>query len=151
MAQYGPHPAAAPPKSRTFPEWLTAWGLSDAEIQLIPGPGKAVSVTAALARFGLNWPRASFQRFGFLRTVHGSQAARVVFEAGRHVGMLRAQDLFPDRQRPAVKGLGLRVLALGVVESRQVVEADGDLRVLQAQGFSRIASACSKSGSAFPC
>ena len=60
---------------------------------------------------------------------------RQVVEAGGHVGVLRAQGLFPDRQRPLVKGLGLRVLALGVVEHRQVVEAGGHVGVLRAQGL----------------
>jgi hypothetical protein len=38
-----------------------------------------------------------------------------------------------DRQRPLIKGLGLRVLALGLVKVRQIVEAVGHIRVLRAQ------------------
>ena len=41
--------------------------------------------------------------------------------------------LFPDRQRPLVKRLGLRVLALVSVKLRQVVEARGHVGVLRAQ------------------
>jgi hypothetical protein len=39
-----------------------------------------------------------------------------VVETGGHVGVLRAKGLFPDLQRPLVKGPGLRVLALGPVK-----------------------------------
>jgi hypothetical protein len=52
--------------------------------------------------------------------------------AGGQVGMLRAQRLFPDRQRTPVKRLGLRVLALGTIKHRQVVEAGGYVEVLPA-------------------
>ena len=64
---------------------------------------------------------------------------RQIVEAGGHVGVLRAQGLFPDRQRPLVKGLGLRVLTLVVIEQRQIVEAGGiTLVCLTAEpGFSR--------------
>ena len=48
--------------------------------------------------------------------------------------MLRAKGLFPDRQRPLVKGLGLRVLALVVVEPREVVEAGGHSRDAPGRG-----------------
>ena len=39
--------------------------------------------------------------------------------------MLGSQGLLEDRQRPLMKRLGLGVLALGVIERRQVVEAGG--------------------------
>jgi hypothetical protein len=48
--------------------------------------------------------------------------------------VFRAQGLFPNRQRPLVKGFGLRVLALVIVKRRQVVEALGHVGVLRAQG-----------------
>ena len=52
-----------------------------------------------------------------------------------HVGVLRPNGLFLDRQRPLEKGLGLRVLALVTVEQRQAVEAICHVEVLRAQGL----------------
>ncbi len=49
--------------------------------------------------------------------------------------MLGSQGLFPDRQRALVERLGVRVAALGVVESRLVVEALGHIRMLGSQGL----------------
>jgi hypothetical protein len=96
-----------------------------------------------------NASRASFQRFGFLGIVHGSHAVYIVFLACRHVGMVWAQSVFVDRQRPLVKGLSLFVLALGVVKRRQIVEGLSHVFVLGAKVVSRIANARSNSGSAF--
>jgi hypothetical protein len=49
--------------------------------------------------------------------------------------MLRAKGSFPDRQRPPVKGLGLRVLTLVVGEQSQIVEAQSYVWVIRAQGL----------------
>jgi hypothetical protein len=49
--------------------------------------------------------------------------------------MLGSQGLLPDRQRALVERLGLHVAALGLVEFRQVVEVDGNVRVFRAQGL----------------
>jgi hypothetical protein len=55
----------------------------------------------------------------------------VVLQRCRQVGMLGAQRLFINRQRPLINGLGLRLLALVVIEQREVVEALGYDRVLR--------------------
>ena len=39
--------------------------------------------------------------------------------------MVRAESLLPDRQRALVERLGLRVLALGDIQQREVVQALG--------------------------
>ncbi len=49
--------------------------------------------------------------------------------------MLGPQGVFIDRQRTLEERLGLGVVALGLVEQRQVVEARGHLGVLRPQGF----------------
>ena len=49
--------------------------------------------------------------------------------------MLWPQGLSQNRQRPLVKGLGLRVLALGGVKARQVVEADRHVGMLRAEAL----------------
>jgi hypothetical protein len=49
--------------------------------------------------------------------------------------VLRPQSLLHNRQGPLVKGFGPRVLALLVVEPRQVVETLGHVRVLRPQGL----------------
>jgi hypothetical protein len=43
------------------------------------------------------------------------------FSGTFHLGVVRAQGLFPNRHRPLVKGFGLLVLTLFVVKRRQVV------------------------------
>ena len=53
----------------------------------------------------------------------------VVWQDGSVVG-LRFQSLLPDRQRALVERLRLRIVALGFVESRQVVEARGHVGML---------------------
>ena len=55
--------------------------------------------------------------------------------------MVGPQRLLPDRQGPLVERLGLRVLALVVVEPRQVVEARGHIGMVGPSAFSRIARA----------
>jgi hypothetical protein len=50
--------------------------------------------------------------------------------------VLRAKGLFVDRQGALIKGLGLRVLAMGVnVKPRQVFETRGHVGVFRAKGF----------------
>jgi hypothetical protein len=55
----------------------------------------------------------------------------VVLQRCRQVGLLGAQRLFVNSQRPLINGPGLRVLALVVIDQRQVVEALGYDRVLR--------------------
>ena len=49
----------------------------------------------------------------------------MVVEARGHIRMFGSQGLLLNRQRAQVERLGLRVLALQVIELRQVVEKDG--------------------------
>ncbi len=49
--------------------------------------------------------------------------------------MLRPQALLYDRQRPLVERLSFIVLALLVIQSRQVVEAVGHIGVRRSQGL----------------
>src|SRR5712691_3589859 len=58
-----------------------------------------------------------------------------VLKARGHTGMLRAEGLLRDRQRPLVERLGLCVLALGAVEPCEVVQALGHIGMLRAKGF----------------
>jgi hypothetical protein len=51
--------------------------------------------------------------------------------------VLGAQRFFPHRQRALVEGFGFRVLALVVVEVRQVVEASGHVGVVRPQRLFR--------------
>ena len=46
--------------------------------------------------------------------------------------MIRAESLLPDRQRALVERLGLRVLALGIVQRREVVQARGHIGMIRA-------------------
>ena len=57
------------------------------------------------------------------------------FEAFRQVGVVGADRPLVDRLCALKKGLGLRVLALGFVKQRQVVEAVDHVGVLRAQGL----------------
>jgi hypothetical protein len=78
---------------------------------------------------------ASFQWFRFLRMVHGSQTECVVLQACRHLDVIQFRGLFQDPKRPPVKGIGLRVLILGLVKLSQVVEAGAHVGVLRAKGL----------------
>ena len=49
--------------------------------------------------------------------------------------MIRAEGLLPDRQRALVERLGLRVLALVVVQLREVVQARGHIGMIRAEGL----------------
>ncbi len=49
--------------------------------------------------------------------------------------MVRPQRLLPNRQRALVERLGLRVLALGVVEQSQIVQARGHIGMIGAAVF----------------
>ena len=49
--------------------------------------------------------------------------------------MLGTERLLPDGERALIERLGLRVLALGMVEQRQVVEARGHIGMLGAEGL----------------
>ena len=56
-----------------------------------------------------------------------------VVERGGGVGVLGAQRLLVDRERPLVQGLSLGVRAGGAVEEGEVVERGGGAGVLGAQ------------------
>ncbi len=49
--------------------------------------------------------------------------------------MLESERPFPNRQGALVERLGFRKMALDLVESRQVVEVDGNVRVVRAEGL----------------
>ncbi len=49
--------------------------------------------------------------------------------------LLGPEGLFPDRQRALVERFGLRVVALGPIEFRQVVEKGGSGRTIRAKLF----------------
>src|SRR3989442_15684296 len=49
--------------------------------------------------------------------------------------MIRAESLLIDRQRALEERLGLRVLALGLVELREVVQARGHIGMIRAVGL----------------
>jgi hypothetical protein len=69
----------------------------------------------------------------FLRPANASEEERVVSHAYRHVGMLRAQGFFPNRQRPLIKGLGLYVLALSIVKLCHPVEGFGQVGMFRTE------------------
>ena len=49
--------------------------------------------------------------------------------------MIRAEGLLPYGQRALVERLGLRVLALCVVQPRQIVQARGHIGMIRAEGL----------------
>ena len=49
--------------------------------------------------------------------------------------MLGTEGLLPDAERALIERLGLRVLALGIVKHRQVVEARGHIGMLGTEGL----------------
>ena len=55
--------------------------------------------------------------------LHVRDKGMVVLSNGRRVGVLRPQLLFSDGQGTRIQRLGLLVLALGIVECCQVIEA----------------------------
>src|SRR5208283_3104885 len=80
------------------------------------------SSIAPVAKDGLvspNCTRTSFQRFGLRVLALGLVKHRQVTEALSQVGVPWAQSLFPDCQRPPVKGLGFRVLGLMISIAKQ--------------------------------
>ena len=62
-----------------------------------------------------------FERFGFLRTAHGSQTEPVVFQACRHIGVFRSKDILENGHRTLEKRFGLRVLTLVIIEQPEVI------------------------------
>ena len=57
----------------------------------------------------------------------------IVLQALSHQWMLGSECLLPNRQCPLMERLGLRVVVLGLIESCQVVEAQGYVGMLGAE------------------
>ena len=67
--------------------------------------------------------------------------SRVVLQSHDQRRVIRTVRFLLDRQRPAQQRLGLDVDASIVLQQRQVVQADRQLRVVGAKAFSSIGSA----------
>ncbi len=64
-----------------------------------------------------------------------TQQGGIVLQGRGHVGMVWSQGFLRNRQRPIHKRFCLGVLALGILERRQVVEAPGHVGMLRTLGL----------------
>ncbi len=71
----------------------------------------------------MNTSRPLLQCFGFVTPIRGAIQSRQVFKTRGYIGMVRAERLLGNRQRALEKRLGLRVLALVVVERSEIAQA----------------------------
>src|SRR5258705_7098880 len=58
-----------------------------------------------------------------------------ILKTSGHIGMVGAEGPLLDRQRALEESLGLRVLALGVVQPREVAQAPGHIGVIRAESL----------------
>src|SRR5215831_1680255 len=101
-------------------------------MKLVPSSHACATIDRGCARFTC----ASFRSCVAWRAPRTSQMVlqRPQISANHFCGlMLRSQHLLADRERAVVERLRLGIAALMLVHLRQVVEVDGDVRVLRSQ------------------